>query len=997
MTVSTAIARGAWVAFLMTATAGALCAQVPASPDRPFPELTVTDGGRGWFVIKSLDLRVEIVGFIARTTLTLEVESPAANAEAVLSLPLPPRSTVSGFWLDVGGELVEASAVERGRASIAYEEEVRPLRPPIDPGLVEWIDSQRVRIRVFPCQPAVARTLRIELVSDLGGAATPRYCLPVSYRLIERARFLVQTHGCGMPAVAGTAVPGLAFAAEGDGYLARAEIAGLASPNALAIDFPDAPARVAIVEKPPAPDVHEHVFYVSERAPQAPLRPARKIATLGILWDASFSNSVLDDSRVVDVLRALLLRLGTVRVELIPFAEHALPRERFEIRKGDGAALLARLTALVPDGATRLDRLPLDQAGVDAWVLVSDGADTGVDLPDWSARALAAWSASAAPVYAVASTQDPRCNGELLRELAHRSGGELLDLSALSSEEASARIGRSTAVRLRKVEHGPAAFDQIHAPIGTPIENRVAVTGRLLRNEGVLALCYDDGSRSEHVVRRDDARAAGPVAVRWAAIRVDALGWRGGPDRVQAAERAIGHRLVTRHSSLLVLETLDQHLRHLIPPAPSRIALHTAYVRARHGTPLSPAERRAQDDARRKEYQATLLEQWKARVAWSRRSFVLPAGYVYKAPPKPERAPPAGPGTPGSEQRYAVDKVFRGDEVEAADDPSLANVLIEAWKDHAPYVEDLRIAKTSDQVYAAYLKHRPGHGTSPAFFLEAADQLARVRDRARAIRLLGSLHDLALGEVLLLRTLARRLVALEAHDEAIECFELARVLSPQAPQATRDLALAIAERGRAREAKRPVDACADYERAIDMLAVVALGDWDTRYAGIELVALEELGYFVARRSALPEARERPWKIPVAPEWVAILTAELRVVLTWDSDRADFDLGVVEPTGEPCFYNHPQTKMGGLLSGDITRGYGPEVYLLRRAVAGAYLVQCKLYAPIPRRLVGPTWIQAQISTRWGFPDERRQTFGVRLGSTAAKIELGVVEIQDAPGR
>jgi len=53
--------------------------------------------------------------------------------------------------------------------------------------------------------------------------------------------------------------------------------------------------------------------------------------------------------------------------------------------------------------------------------------------------------------------------------------------------------------------------------------------------------------------------------------------------------------------------------------------------------------------------------------------------------------------------------------------------------------------------------------------------------------------------------------------------------------------------------------------------------------------------------------------------------DLLVALSWNTDGTDVDMHVIEPTGEECYYQHRDTKIGGPLSQDVTQGYGPEQY------------------------------------------------------------------------
>lgn len=72
------------------------------------------------------------------------------------------------------------------------------------------------------------------------------------------------------------------------------------------------------------------------------------------------------------------------------------------------------------------------------------------------------------------------------------------------------------------------------------------------------------------------------------------------------------------------------------------------------------------------------------------------------------------------------------------------------------------------------------------------------------------------------------------------------------------------------------------------------------------------------------------------------SADLLVTMMWNTDQSDVDLHVIEPSGEECFYSHPRTRAGGRITRDITDGFGPEMYTIRKAPRGDYDIQVKYF-------------------------------------------------------
>lgn len=97
--------------------------------------------------------------------------------------------------------------------------------------------------------------------------------------------------------------------------------------------------------------------------------------------------------------------------------------------------------------------------------------------------------------------------------------------------------------------------------------------------------------------------------------------------------------------------------------------------------------------------------------------------------------------------------------------------------------------------------------------------------------------------------------------------------------------------------------------------------------------------------------------------------DLKVILTWDTDRTDVDLWVTDPSSERVYYGNRHSKLGGTLDVDITTGYGPETFTLPRAVPGEYLVQAQYYGgarPTMARVVVVLYEGSEREKRYVFP-------------------------------
>ena len=292
------------------------------------------------------------------------------------------------------------------------------------------------------------------------------------------------------------------------------------------------------------------------------------------------------------------------------------------------------------------------------------------------------------------------------------------------------------------------------------------------------------------------------------------------------------------------------------------------------------------------------------------------------------------------------------------DDPDQqVYVDVQEWDPDTPYLTALRKAPPATQ-FLVYLEQRKSYQASPAFYLDCADFFANQGEKGLALQVLSNIAEVCLDDPAFLRILGRRLAQLGYLELAATVLEDVLALRPEEPQSPRDLALVLAESGQ-------------YSRAVELLGKVVMDKWD-RFAEIEVIALNELNRIIplAKAAGLPAP-------DVDPRLIRSLDSDLRVVLTWDADATDIDLWVTEPTGERASYQNHLTKLGGLVSADFTEGYGPEEYILRKALPGKYRIDVNYFGSNAQKLQGPVTVQVDIFTNFGRPNEERKSVTVRL--------------------
>ncbi len=82
----------------------------------------------------------------------------------------------------------------------------------------------------------------------------------------------------------------------------------------------------------------------------------------------------------------------------------------------------------------------------------------------------------------------------------------------------------------------------------------------------------------------------------------------------------------------------------------------------------------------------------------------------------------------------------------------------------------------------------------------------------------------------------------------------------------------------------------------------------------------------------------------AQKALAVAKDGLVVVLRWESDDADVDLHVVDPLGDVCNWRHCTSALSGRLVSDQRDGFGPEIFRLKHAEPGEYVIRVNYFRP-----------------------------------------------------
>lgn len=336
----------------------------------------------------------------------------------------------------------------------------------------------------------------------------------------------------------------------------------------------------------------------------------------------------------------------------------------------------------------------------------------------------------------------------------------------------------------------------------------------------------------------------------------------------------------------------------------------------------------------------------------------------------------------------------------SGDSPVAPSVTVRPWMPDTPYLSALDEAVAGDGGSArdAYASMRAEYADSPSFFLDCAGWFVAHGDEALGIRILTNLAEMDVDNVAFLRMLGWRLREAGRLAEALSVLRKVLSLRGEDSQSHRDVALVLSEMAREAYADgRPGDARAFAEEAASHYREIALTPWARRAVAVALFAVEEVNVLRAWADSLEWEGEGPDIPPVSPGLDGVLDCDLRITMAWDADDTDIDIHVTEPSGEEAYYAHNRTYMGGRVSEDITDGFGPELYEIRKAEGGTYNIRAHYYASHQQTVFGPATCTLTVYTDWGREGQAQSVTTTRLDREHEMVPVGTASYgaTDAP--
>lgn len=906
--------------------------------------------------IKSLKINSEISGHNEITTMEFEfLNSNSRVLEGNFYFPLDEGTQITNFWMELNGEMRPASVVEKEKGRVAFESTIRQK---VDPALLEWSAGNNFNIRVYPLLPNKTKKVKVEFIKRLEVYdGKMQYFLPLKYES-KISDFQLNINISGVDENSKLELND-AFPKNKLNRISTNNLnftyKNIIPNKSFLVRFETDKNEVELSQN----ELQEVFFSTYIQPKSSPVKQDLK-SKITLLWDNSNSSQSRDKAKEFLFLTNYIQKVKDLEIEIIPFSYSISPSINLSIQNGNYQELIELLNNLKPDGATNFSCLSTVKIKYNEVFLFSDC------LHNFGKENFNTSKENRIHVFNSSANYNPSFSNYI----SLKTGGNNYNLYKQSPEEILKDL-ENLPIELLEVSLPDGA--EIANPINRRVKNGIYISGKLKEysNELIFKFGYNGKVTEEIKLNTSISQLSNNhqlPELLYVKDKLDFLDYQYESNKEMIVTLSKSYNLVSRYTSFLILDRIEDYVEHEVIPPASMIDEYNKLI----------AVKEKKENSLEKESLKKIIERFETVKEWWAKDF-NPEPLVKIEEKKSENSNvteygvydveiSSGYSTNANSVSFnaTVSESTFVNKSKASEEGIDATIKVSNWDPKTPYMKAIKTGN-SQSAYSNYLIQKETYGKQPSFYLDASDYFLELNDSSKALRVLSNIAELELENVQLMRILGHRLLQLKKVDYAIYQFEKIVELKAEEPQTFRDLAHAY-------EAKNEV------QKAIDTYRKVIYGKWDDRFYDIATICLVEMNRLINTTSLNYDISK------FDPQLIKKLPVDIRVLITWDTDNCDIDLWVTDPRNEKCFYSHQLTALGGRISDDFTGGYGPEEFMLKKAMKGKYKVQAHYYGSTAQSISGLTTIHVKLITNYGRPNEKTVEITRRLEEKDQEIDL-----------
>ena len=493
--------------------------------------------------LQKLSIDVQITGNIATTVMTMTFHNNTNEIlEGELTFPMPDGVSISRYALDINGKMREAVPVEKAKATEVFESIQRRR---VDPGLLEKVEGNNFRTRIYPMPANGNRTIIVGYEEELKFTkeSVLSYHLPLAYDQ-QIPEFDLKTSvfdALVRPELTEQPDGSFKLNATGNNYIAQMAKTNYQPEKGITIKLP---------KRGDMPEVQMQrastgYYFLVNVFPKSQTKPRVWSNQIGLIWDASLSGMHRDVKKEMALLELIVKQKQNLTINLGLLNNTFKNAGTFSIVNGNWDELKRKLEAVVYDGGTNFSALNAQILNADEYVFFTDGLST------FSKNTIAFTK----PVHTVNSTQ--KADYSTLKYISLKTGGQFVNLNTSTVEHAFEQLSTEQ-LQFLGIKNN-TDVRQTYPSMKVNVNGHLAVAGISSEFSTSITLQFGYGNNvvSEQVVRLDpNAQPLASIDVNriWAQKKIAEMDiqYEHNKDDISVLGKQFG--IVTRNTSLIVLE-----------------------------------------------------------------------------------------------------------------------------------------------------------------------------------------------------------------------------------------------------------------------------------------------------------------------------------------------------------------------------------------------------------------------------------------------------------
>src|SRR4030095_16014085 len=543
----------------------------------------------------SVDIKTSL--FTATTTINIDLFNPNNKVlDGEYSFSLNAGQVITGFALDINGNMRDGVMVNKQQGRVAYENTIRRR---IDPGLLEMTAGNNYRIRVYPMPANGIRKIRIVITGQLSIKNDFLvYALPLD------VKEPVSDFGLTINVFQSQEQP-----LTNEGIIQQRSFLKQNAIHTLNINGKDLELRKPISFRIPIKE-NKICFFNNETGKYfaARIKPtidhskSFTISTATVFWDLSGSGAKRNISKEISFLEAFCTEKNIGELIVVTFSNSVQAVREFTLNKTLSETAKRFREKNIFDGGTQLGALDCAKYKSDAYLLFSDGISNYGD---------ATIKTNDKPVYCISSS--PAANHSLLKKLSDKTGGRSIDLNTEGINGAITGLSKMQS----KLLSISALNKSISMKTALPVlfEEWITISGQTGTEVRSLDLAFGDMgivSQKETILFNSTVHCDSTDIARLVLMQQYALLKNRGDENATTIF-ASKNKLVTNATSLIVLDNLEDYIQYGIEPPAD---LQSEYLK-RMGEITIRREQQQRDEANAMiNNLRTSVSQYNERVSW---------------------------------------------------------------------------------------------------------------------------------------------------------------------------------------------------------------------------------------------------------------------------------------------------------------------------------------------------------------------------------------------